>query len=65
MAKEEPHKGCGGIIKRTGWTAVSVDGGTVIAPAWKCDKCGMKFWSWTDSDNGDESYDDELDPPFW
>ena len=65
MAKEEQHKDCGGMIKRTGWGPISIDGGTMWCPCWTCDKCGKTFWSWTDEDNGDEAYDDDLDPPFF
>ncbi|MBQ6357359.1 MAG: hypothetical protein IJI97_00185 [Clostridia bacterium] len=48
---------CDGTVRRTGWTAVGIDASTVICPAWTCDRCGAKFWSYFDQDNGDESYD--------
>lgn len=48
---------CDGTVKRNGWAYESIDAGTWACPAWKCDKCGAKFWSWFDVDNGDEAYD--------
>lgn len=48
---------CDGIVRRNGWTYVGIDGATRVCPSWKCDKCGAEFWSYFDTDNGDESYD--------
>ena len=57
MAKQEPHKGCGGTIKRDGWCYESIDFSTWKCPHWKCDKCGEEWWSYFDTDNGDEAFD--------
>lgn len=54
---------CSGIVKRNGWTNVDVIDGDdnniwkswYKAPSWKCSVCGQTFWSWYDSDNGDEA----------
>lgn len=48
---------CDGLIVRTGWTYVSIDAHTWRCPSWTCQKCGNKFWSYFDTDNGDEGYD--------
>lgn len=64
MAISAPHSSftrepsdCDGMVKRDGWTTVSIDASTWICPAWKCDKCGATWWSYFDNDNGDEAYD--------
>ena len=53
---------CDGIVRRNGWTCVDIDAHAWRVPSWKCDKCGAMFWSYFDTDNGDEGYDmDEVD----
>jgi hypothetical protein len=66
MAKSGPHKtfsrepsDCDGIVKRDGWSFVSIDAHTWSCPAWKCSKCGATWWSYFDTDNGDQGYDTE------
>lgn len=50
---------CTGTVKRNGWTTVSIDGSTWLCPSWVCSECGMQWWSYFDTDNGDEGYDME------
>lgn len=50
---------CSGMVKRDGWTYVDIDADTWRVPSWKCDKCGVSFWSYFDDDNGEEGYNTE------
>ncbi len=52
---------CTGTVKRDGWTIVSIDGESWYVPLWRCDSCGMAWWSYFDADNGDEGYN--MDDP--
>lgn len=55
-----PLTGCTGMIKRDGWCYEGIDGCTWKLPHWKCDKCGASWWSYFDTDNGDEGYNTEV-----
>lgn len=48
---------CPGIFRRKGWCSETVDGRILYCPAWECDVCGLGLWSYSDTDNGDESFE--------
>lgn len=56
-----PVTGCTGTIRRTGWTYQSIDLHTWKLPSWTCDKCGEKWWSYFDNDNGEEGFDTDAE----
>ncbi len=49
------------MIVRNGWYWESIDCHSWRCPGWVCQKCGDRFWSWFDDDNGDEAYDTEAE----